>query len=315
MVAQPGFERDTLTEQLNQVRLKPNILAILDKPSTSRPYHAFRPDFVNDTRIRLGVAFWQDNARTLQKVSDHYGVEAEYLVAILGVETLWGRDTGSFRVMDALSTIAFGYPRRADYFRKELREFLLLARDERLDPFEFKGSYAGAMGAPQFMPSSFHAYAVDWDGDGRHDIWRNTGDILGSIANYFAKHGWKKGEPLLVPATVVGEAYTPLVEDKFNLHYKVSELAAFGVTPAVPLQGDPLAVLAPLEHEPGVTRHWLGLANFYAITRYNRSTLYAMAVHELAGKIKAAYLDPSLLPPPPKPAKAVKAANRQKRRR
>ncbi|MDN3579118.1 lytic murein transglycosylase B [Chitinimonas viridis] len=317
MATQHGFDRAALVQQFAQVTLKPNILAVLDKPSTSRPYHAFRPDFVNDTRLRLGVAYWQANAPLLQAVSDQYGVEPEYLVAILGVETLWGRNTGSFRVMDALGTIAFDYPRRADFFRKELREFLLLARDEQADPFEFKGSYAGAMGAPQFMPSSFHAYAADWDKDGRHDIWNNQGDILASVANYFVQHGWQRGEPLLVPATVEGEGYAPLVADKFNLHYKVSELAAFGVRPSEPLNGDPLAVLAPLEHEPGVTRYWLGLANFYAITRYNRSTHYAMAVHELAQRIKAAYHDPSLLPkveaPKRKPAKPKKKSGKRRK--
>ncbi|QNM98947.1 lytic murein transglycosylase B [Chitinimonas koreensis] len=275
-------------------------------PSTSRPYYAFRPNFVNDQRIRLGVAWWREHAALLDAVSARYGVEPEYLVAILGVETMWGRNTGTFRVMDALSTVAFGYPRRAEFFRKELREFLLLARDEGVSPFSFRGSYAGAMGMPQFMPSSFHAYAQDWNGDGRHDIWNDTGDILASIAHYFVQHGWQAGRPLVVPAAVEGDAYGPLVEDKFNLHYRVSELAAFGVRPAAPLAGDPLAVLAPLEGAPGVTNYWLGLGNFYAITRYNRSTLYAMAVHELAMATKAAYLDPSLLPPEPKPARKAK---------
>lgn len=307
MVQEPGFDRDTLNAQFAQVVYKPNILAILDRPSTSRPYYAFRPDFVNDTRVRLGVAFWKENSALLAAVSERYGVEPEYLVSILGVETLWGRNTGSFRVMDALSTIAFNYPRRAEFFRKELREFLLLARDEHADPLSFKGSYAGAMGAPQFMPSSFHAYAADWDGDGHHDIWQNTGDMLASVANYFAKHGWQRGQPLLVEAKVEGDQFQTLVDDKFNLHYRISELAAFGVTPATAVDGDPLAVLAPLEHEPGVTRYWLGLGNFYAITRYNRSTLYAMAVHELAQRIHAAYLDPSLLPLAPKAKPAAKA--------
>ncbi|PHV10431.1 lytic murein transglycosylase B [Chitinimonas sp. BJB300] len=301
MVQKYGFNAQSLTDLFTQVQFKPNILTIFDRPSTSRPYYQFRPDFVNNTRIRLGVAFWQDHAGLLQAVSEKYGIEPEYLVSILGVETLWGRNTGSFRVMDALATTAFGYPRRADFFRTELREFLLLTREEGVDPFSFRGSYAGAMGMPQFMPSSFHKFAQDWDGDGHHDIHGNVGDILASVANYFRAHGWVKGQGLVVPANVEGEAYSPLVEDKFNLHYKVSELTAFGVVPARRLEGDPLAVLVPLESEPGMTRYWLGLGNFYAITRYNRSTLYAMATHELAQAIKAAWLDPSLLPPPPKP--------------
>lgn len=314
MVTQQGFDREQLNRDFAAVVPKPNILNILEKPSTSRPYYAFRPDFVNDTRVRLGVAFWQQHKALLKAVSDQYGVEPQYLVAILGVETMWGANTGSFRVMDALSTIAFDYPRRAEFFRKELREFLLLARDEKLDPFSFKGSYAGAMGAPQFMPSSFHAYAADWDKDGRHDIWHNTGDIVASVANYFAQHGWRRGEGLVLDAKVEGDQFAPLVDDKFNLHYKLSELAAFGVSPTSPVTDDPVAILAPLEISPGVTHYYLGLNNFYVITRYNRSTLYGMAVYELAERINAAFLDPSQLPAPPKHiAKQRKRAGKKRK--
>jgi membrane-bound lytic murein transglycosylase B len=304
MVSQHQFDATQLSTQFDAVVLKPNILAILDRPSTSRPYHAFRPNFVNDQRIRLGVDFWRQNAALIEAISAHYQVAPEYLVTILGVETMWGRNTGSFRVMDALATIAFNYPRRAEFFRKELSEFLLLAREEQEDPFRFKGSYAGAMGMPQFMPSSFHAYAQDWDGDGHRNIWDHTGDILASVANYFRAHGWQDGAPLVVPATVEGDAWPALAEDKFNLHYRVSELARFGVRPAAPVEGDPLAILVPLETAPGETRFWLGFGNFYAITRYNRSTLYAMAVTELAAAIRAAYLDPALLPAEPKRPRA-----------
>jgi membrane-bound lytic murein transglycosylase B len=310
LALQHGFNPLVLTEQFRQVNLRPNILAIFDRPSTSRPYYQFRPDFVNPTRIRLGVEFWHSHAELIAAVAEQYGVEPEYLVSILGVETLWGRNTGKFRVMDVLSTAAFDYPRRADFFRSELREFLLLAREEGSDPFEFRGSYAGAMGMPQFMPSSYHRFAQDWDGDGHRDIRDNTGDILASVANYFVAHGWAKGQPVLLPAQVEGEAWQPLAADKFNLHYRISELAAFGVRSAVAVEGDPLAVLAPLESAPGVTDFWLGLGNFYALTRYNRSTLYAMAVHELALAIKAAWLDPSLLPPKPQPV--VRKANKRK---
>ncbi|MBV8466086.1 MAG: lytic murein transglycosylase B [Burkholderiales bacterium] len=305
MVTQYGFDRAQLEAQFDRIVLKPHVLEILDRPSTSRPYYEFRPNFVNATRIRNGVAWWHEHAKTIAAVSEHYHVDPEYLVAILGVETMWGEDAGSFRVMDALSTIAFNYPRRADYFRKELREFLLLAREENQDPFSFKGSYAGAMGMPQFMPSSYRAYAQAWDGNAHRDIWRNPGDTLASIANYFSEHGWTAGTPLVARAQVQGADFAPLVDDKFNLHYKVSELAPFGVTPAKPLSDDPLAVLAPLDTAPGTTDYWLGYNNFVVITRYNHSTLYAMAVHELAQAIKAAYLDPSLLPPAPH-AKKVK---------
>ncbi|WP_374352895.1 lytic murein transglycosylase B [Chitinimonas sp.] len=299
LVTQEGFDRTALAGQFDQVQLKPHILDILDRPSTSRPYYEFRPNFVNASRIRAGVAWWQGHAALLEAVSQKYGVEPEYLLAIIGVETMWGKNTGSFRVMDALTTISFGYPRRAEFFRKELREFLLMARTEHADPLSFHGSYAGAMGMPQFMPSSFRAYAQDWDGDGQHDIWNNPGDILASVANYFAQHGWMQGAPLVAPAVVDPDRIAPLVEDKFNLHYKLSELADYGVSAATAQSGDPLAVLVPLETSAGTTRYWLGLGNFYVITRYNRSTLYAMAVHELAQAMKAAYLDPSRLPAEP----------------
>jgi membrane-bound lytic murein transglycosylase B len=299
LVQQDGFERSLLEQWFDQVQLKPHIIDILDRPATSKPYFEFRPNFVNATRIRAGVAWWHAHSQLVDAVSTKYGVDAQYLVAIVGVETMWGKNTGSFRVMDSLSTIAFGYPRRADYFRKELREFLLMAREEHNDPFSYRGSYAGAMGMPQFMPSSFHAFAQDWDGDGRHDIWNDAGDILASVANYFAQHGWVKGDPLVAPADVDESRIAPLVEDKFNLHYKVSELADYGVAPKSPISGDTQAVLVPLETAAGSTHYWLGLNNFYVITRYNRSTLYAMAVHELAEAMKTAYLDPRQLPPEP----------------
>jgi membrane-bound lytic murein transglycosylase B len=313
MVSRHQFDAATLSAQFDEVVLKPNILAILDRPSTSRPYHEFRPNFVNDQRIRLGVAFWKQHAELVEEVSARYQVAPEYLVAILGVETMWGRNTGSFRVMDALATIAFNDSRRADFFRKELSEFLLLVREEREDPFRFKGSYAGAMGMPQFMPSSFRAYAQDWDGDGHRNIWGHTGDILASVAHYFRAHGWQGGTPLVVPATVEGDAWSALAEDKFNLHYRVSELAQFGVQPAAPVEGDPLAVLVPLETAPGETRFWLGFGNFYAITRYNRSSLYAMAVTELAAAIRTAYLDPTRPHAVPK-VQRVKNSPRKRRR-
>lgn len=315
MSSEHGFNRERLVETFNHVSLKPSILGILEKPSTSRPYYEFRPKFVNDKNVAEGAAYWRKNAALLDKISAQYQVEPEYLVAILGIETQWGRNTGTFRVMDALSTIAFDYPRRAEFFRKELKEFLLLAREESADPFSFRGSYAGAMGMPQFMPSSFHNFAQDWDGDHHRDIWKNQGDTLASVANYFAKHGWKAGESLVVEAKVSGDDWQKLVEDKFNLHYTVKEIAGFGVEPkSLPAasrdgMADALAVLAPLETEAGVTRYWLGLNNFYVITRYNRSTLYAMAVYEMAGQIRAAYERPAP-PTVSKPTAKAKPAHK-----
>lgn len=292
MTQEHGFNRDRLTAVFAQVTPKPGILAVLDRPSTSQPYYRFRPRFVNEENTVAGTRFWQNHTELLSKISSHYQVEPEYLIAILGIETRWGKITGSFRVLDALSTIAFDYPRRAEYFRKELREFLLLAREEGKEPLNFKGSYAGAMGMPQFMPSSFHAYAQDWDGDQKRDLWNNTGDILASIANYFSRHGWQAGEPLTMEAQVTGEGWKTLAETNFKLQHRVSEMASYGASPTNPKdqenlsRHDPLAILAPLEPEPGITRYIFGLNNFYVITRYNRSTHYAMAVHELAESIR-----------------------------
>ncbi|MDK2126207.1 lytic murein transglycosylase B [Parachitinimonas caeni] len=317
MSTRHGMDRSMLSAVLDQIQLKPRILAILDRPSTSRPWYEFRPNFVENQRIRQGVAFWYKHAKTLETISNHYEIPPEYLIAIVGVETMYGSNTGSFRVADALATIAFDYPRRAEYFRGQLEQFLLLAREEGNDPLSFRGSYAGAMGVPQFMPSSFREYAVDWDGDHHRDIWTNPADILASIANYFHAHGWKIGEPLVARAKVEGSGFQPLVDDKFNLHYTVEQLASFGVKPAEAVPASRQAVLVPLDVAPDRTEYWLGFNNFYVLTRYNKSTLYAMAVHELARKIRAAYEDPLLLPPAPKqaakPAKASKSARKHRR--
>ncbi|MBV1777030.1 lytic murein transglycosylase B [Burkholderiaceae bacterium DAT-1] len=299
LISQDGFDEAWLRAVFASVHERLEIIDILERPSTSRPWYVFRPGFVNPVRIRAGVLFWREHADLIEAISRHYHVDPEYMVTILGVETMWGKQAGRYRVMDVLTTLAFNYPRRADFFRKELREFLLLAREERRDPLSFLGSYAGAMGAPQFMPSSVRAYAQSWGTDNWRNVWDNTADILASVANYLAVHGWQQGAPVVIPAKVDGDGWKTLAEDKFNLHYRVSDLAKFNVVPDAPLQGDPQAVLAPLEREPGTFDYWLGLNNFYVITRYNRSTLYAKAVQELAVAIRAAWEDPNLLPPEP----------------
>ncbi|KZE27245.1 membrane-bound lytic murein transglycosylase B [Crenobacter luteus] len=288
-VATGRFARPELEAVFANVESKPAIIRALDRPSTSRPWHQFRPGFVNDRLVAAGVEFWRANAAQLARAETSYGVPPEMVAAIIGIETRYGQNMGSFRVVDALATIGFDYPRRAAFFRNELTEFLLLAKEERRDPMGFVGSYAGAMGLPQFMPSSFRKWAVDFDGDGRRDIWGSATDAIGSVANYFSVHGWIKGDDVVVPAQVTpGPQIDALVADKFNLHYTVGELKKMGVVPQAPVRDEVRAVLVPLETAPGVTEYWLGLNNFYTITRYNKSTLYAKAAQELAERIREA---------------------------
>ncbi|MDC7705090.1 lytic murein transglycosylase B [Vogesella indigofera] len=290
-VAAGALTRPELEAVFANVELKPNIISIMDRPSTARPWYQFRPNFYSERLMGEGVAFWQANEDALRRAEQQYHVAPEMIVAIIGIETRYGGNTGSFRLADALSTLAFDYPRRAAFFRDELTELLLLARSENVNALSLKGSYAGAMGLPQFMPSSFRKWAVDFDGDGHRDIWSNRVDAIGSVGNYFRLHGWLGGDDVVVPAEVApGAALDKLLADKFNLHYSVAELRALGVSPLAPVRDDAKAVLFALEVAPGEMRYWLGLNNFYTITRYNKSTLYAMVAHELAQEIRNRYL-------------------------
>ncbi|MFC3625779.1 lytic murein transglycosylase B [Vogesella amnigena] len=299
-VAQGGVNRAEMEAVFANVESKPNIIAVMDKPSTARPWYQFRPNFYSERLMQEGVAFWQQNEAALQRASEQYKVEPEIIVAIIGIETRYGRVTGNYRLADALSTLAFDYPRRAEFFRGELAEFFRLARSENVNALSLKGSYAGAMGMPQFMPSSYRKWAVDFDGDGHRDIWNNPADAIGSVGNYFQQHGWLGGDDVVVPAAVTpGPAIDELVADKFNLHYTVAELKARGVQPLATVRDDALAVLVPLEVAPGEMRYWLGLNNFYTITRYNKSTLYAMVTHELADEIRNRYLAARYTPAQP----------------
>ncbi|SCK21366.1 lytic murein transglycosylase B [Vogesella sp. LIG4] len=298
-VASGEVSRAELETVFANVDAKPNVITIMDKPSTARPWYQFRPNFYNEKLLQEGVAFWQKNEATLQRAQQQFGVAPEMIVAILGIETRYGRVTGSFRLADVLSTLAFDYPRRAEFFRGELAEFFRLAHSENVNALSLKGSYAGAIGMPQFMPSSFRKWAVDFDGDGHRDIWNNPADAIGSVGNYFQQHGWLVGDDVVVPVDVTpGAAIDELVADKFNLHYTVAELKAKGIVPRAPVRDEALAVLVPLEVAPGDTRYWLGLNNFYTITRYNKSTLYAMVAQELAQEIRNRYLAVRYAPVP-----------------
>ncbi|TNF08531.1 MAG: lytic murein transglycosylase B, partial [Pseudomonadales bacterium] len=201
-----GFAGEQLVSLFAEVERKQAILDAISRPAEKvKPWKEYRPIFITDKRIAQGVAFWKQNQAALEKAEAEYGVPAQFIVAIIGVETFYGGNTGNWRVMDALSTLAFDYPPRAPFFRKELREFLMLTREEQVDPISLKGSYAGAMGLPQFMPSSFRAYAVDFDGDGHINIWSNPTDAIGSVASYFKRHGWQAGGQVASRVEVSGE--------------------------------------------------------------------------------------------------------------
>ncbi|MBA1203055.1 lytic murein transglycosylase B [Pseudomonas capeferrum] len=280
-----GFAGEQLMGVFREVQRKQSILDAISRPAERvKPWKEYRPMFITDARIARGVDFWRQHEATLARAEQEYGVPAQVIVAIIGVETFFGRNTGNFRVIDALSTLGFDYPPRAEFFRKELREFLLLSREEQLDPLTLKGSYAGAMGLPQFMPSSFRAYAVDFDGDGHINIWTNPDDAIGSVASYFKRHGWVAGEPVVSRAVVVGERVDEGLTPGIEPARSVAELRALGWTTQDPLPDDLMVTAFRLEGESG-PEYWLGLKNFYAITRYNRSVMYAMAVHQLSDQL------------------------------
>lgn len=277
-----GFAGEQLMGVFREAQRKQSILDAISRPAERvKQWKDYRPMFLTDARVARGVDFWRQHEAVLARAEQEYGVPAQVIVSIIGVETFYGRNTGSYRVIDALSTLGFDYPPRAEFFRKELREFLLLAREEQVDPLTLKGSYAGAMGLPQFMPSSFRAYAVDFDGDGHINIWSNPDDAIGSVASYFKRHGWVAGEPVVIRADVTGERADEGLTQGIEPVKTVGELRALGWSSHDALRDDMPVTAFRLEGADG-PEYWMGLKNFYAITRYNRSVMYAMAVHQLS---------------------------------
>ena len=280
MSARYGFNAESLTATLAQAQRRDTILTTIAKPAEHKPWYVYRPIFMTAERIDAGVRFWTEHAAVLARAEQEYGVPASIIVAIIGVETFYGRNTGNFRVIEALGTLAFHYPPRATFFRAELENFFLLARDENLDALTPTGSYAGAMGLPQFMPSSFRNFAVDFDRDGHRDIWRNPDDAIGSVANYLKKHGWVARQAIVMPV-MPGTANAALASDKLELKRTAAQFMAAGVRTFDPVDPELPAVLIAYESKEGA-EYWLGFKNFYAITRYNRSPKYALAVAQLA---------------------------------
>nr|WP_255978159.1 lytic murein transglycosylase B [Stutzerimonas stutzeri] len=283
-----GFASEQLVELLAQAERKQVILDAISRPAERvKPWKEYRPIFITDSRVAQGVDFWRENQAALERAEKEYGVPAEVVVAIIGVETFYGRNTGSYRVIDALSTLGFDYPPRQPFFRQQLKEFLLLAREEQVDPLKLTGSYAGAMGLPQFMPSSFRAYAVDFDGDGHIDIWKNPVDAIGSAANYFKQHGWVAGEPVVARATVKGEQHAEGLTEGLEPVKNAAQLRELGWQTEAEIADDTAVTAFRLDGAEG-DEYWIGLPNFYVITRYNRSVMYAMAVHQLAAQLAEA---------------------------
>ena len=284
MVVKHKLNSADVTAALRKAKRSDRVLELISRPAEKRlEWKGYRKIFLTDERINAGVTFWSENENILARAEKEYGVPASVIVAIIGVETFYGRISGGFRAIDALSTLAFEYPPRASFFRGELAELFLLAAENKLNINELEGSYAGAFGMPQFISSSYRAYAIDFDGDQQNDLWQSVPDAVGSVANYFKRHGWKEGQAVVEP-TQITDAALSLVVDNPKPVTSDRELASAGIYPK--RKGTGKYSLLQLEAESG-TEYWIAHHNFYVITRYNHSNLYAMAVHQLSREIKS----------------------------
>lgn len=302
MVAKHGFERAEMDSLLRQVRFVESAVQLVKPAPPGKPknWQAYSERFIEPIRINAGVRFWNENAEALARAEATYGVPAEILVGIIGVETVYGRDTGRFRVLDTLTTLAFAYPEapnqaaRAAFFRSELENTLLLARHERIDPFSLLGSFAGAVGLPQFMPGNILKYGVDFDGDGHIDLRGSTGDAIGSVANFLVQHGWNpldKAPAVIQVSVAPSRAWEPLLERGLSATLRAEELLGAGVTPDLPLPPERLYGLVDLQNGADPTEYWAASDNFFAITKYNRSYFYAMSVLDLGRAVREARSD------------------------
>jgi len=288
MVKQHQFERAELESLFKSVEIKEKIIETMQRPAEGMPWYKYRKIFIQDKRIQEGVKFWQDNQQSLTAMQQKYGLPEEIMVAIIGVETFYGTRTGGHRVIDALATLGFSYPKRSKFFLSELENFLLLCREENMNPLEPVGSYAGAMGMPQFMPSSYRHFAADFEGDAKRDIWNNPADAIASVANYFAKHHWQAGKDIAFPVTATGKQYKKALTKGLKPDMSVAQLKQYKVQ--LPAQIATAEQLKLLSFEQKTANDlWVGLDNFYVITRYNHSPLYAMAVFQLSQAIKQKY--------------------------
>ncbi len=289
MVEKHHFERAELETLFKQVEIKDKILQAISRPAEGMPWYKYRKIFLQPPRIAGGVEFWRTHKEVLQEVEKQYGVPPEIITAIIGVETLYGQRTGGYRVIDALATLGFAYPKRSKFFLSELENFLLLTQQEKVDPLKPLGSYAGAMGMPQFMPSSYLSYAADFEQDGKRDIWDNPADVIASVANYFARHHWQAGGSIVVPVVAEGDNWRKLTKSGLKPDHTVADLKKHDVYVPDSLAGQTPVKLLSFEQANG-DNLWASLNNFYVITRYNHSPLYAMAVYQLSQAIKDQYM-------------------------
>ena len=285
MVAKHHFKREELAKLFDRAEHKPFIIEAISRPATIKPWLEYRAAFVNQGRIRPGLAFWKKYAQTLSRAEKKYGVPQEVIVALIGVETLYGKNAGNFRTIDALTTLAFDYPRRADFFRDELENYLLLSREQQFNLLEIRSSYAGALGIPQFMPSSYRKYAVDFNGNHKVDLLNEPVDAIGSVGNYLQGYGWVRGGRIAVRAEVGEDSCAGALDAPRNL----SDWADMGIVPRGEITRDEPARLLDFTVQDG-KEFWLGFNNFEVITRYNNSDFYAMSVFQLAEELKAAHL-------------------------
>lgn len=303
MVTRHGFSQDELETILGKARYVEKTIQLIKPAPAGRPknWQAYRARFVEPVRINAGARFWNEHQDALARAEEEYGIPAEIIVGILGVETIYGRNTGNFRVIDALTTLAFDYPdtpnreTRMTFFRSELENTLLFARESGIDPLSLLGSYAGAIGWPQFMPGSIRRFAVDFDGDGLIDLSNSPVDAVGSIAHFLKQHGWKRGEPIVFPVTVtfspndgIRTGWEALLGQGLEAKYGLETIKAAGVFPETEIPADMLFGLVDLQNGFEPTEYWLGTDNFYSIAHYNRSFFYAMSVIELGRAVQAA---------------------------
>ncbi len=291
------FDPQYLTTLFEKTKKRQSILEAISRPAEGKPWYDYRPIFVTNKRIKGGSEFFEENTTILSDAYKKYGVPPEIVVAIIGVETRYGGNIGSYPVIDSLSTLAFAYPPRSKFFKSELEHFLLMTRDEKIDPLTQVGSYAGAMGMPQFMPSSFREYAIDFDGNGKRNLWNNNHDVIGSVSNYFVRHGWKKDQPITTKVKVYGNRYSKLLSKNLKPKWTQKELLLHGVALPEGLPNDLKGSFLSFETKDG-PEYWVAWNNFYVITRYNHSKLYAMSVFQLSEYIRDAEQAIKFLPAP-----------------
>ena len=286
MVAHHHFDKKQLTVLLNQAVFQPKIIESMERPYEKKTWDIYRDLFLTPQRVQAGLEFWKANQAALAQAEKQFNVPARVIVSIIGVETLYGKNQGNYRVLDALTTLAFDYPKRSEFFTKELREYLLLCREQNVPATQYMGSYAGAIGKPQFMPSSYRFYAVNFTGSGKVDLINEDRDVISSVANYFHQHGWKMNDAVAQPAIVRGARYRHLETNSKFPNYSVNHLRKTGVRPNKVLANQPKNAGVIELLTPEGSEYWLAYPNFYVITRYNTSPQYALVVYLLAQQLR-----------------------------